>query len=148
MQLNLRIETKTEIELYSPKDKRCKHPNHQRKWNSRNIWCANHLYPGTCSRCNATCCTMMSLMSIMQCNRVGVVPFRDTARRLHCQISRCFLYGRDEDTFMECTECHELVCPSCCSVCPIKECGDRVCNGPVSLFVTSPLVNDQCQLFV
>lgn len=84
----------------------------------------------------------MSLMNILQDNRVEGVLLRETARIFQSRISRWFVYGRDEDTFMECTECHELVCPSCCSVCPIKECGDRVCNGPVSLFDPSSLFKD------
>lgn len=142
MQVRLREETKTQIEFFSPKDERCKHPNHQRKWESRNIWCANHKSPGRCPRCSASCCTMMSLRTLLQCNSVEAIPLRENARRLQREISSCFVYGRDQDTFMECTECHEFVCPSCCSVCPIKECGDRVCNGPVSLFDPSLLVQD------
>lgn len=40
--------------------------------------------------------------------------------------------GTDESTLMECTSCHQLVCPECCSLCPIVACSDRVCRGPVS----------------
>ena len=54
------------------------------------------------------------------------------AKNLSQAIGLYVAIGKDESTLMECTSCHRLVCPECCSVCPVGPCGDRVCNAPVS----------------
>ena len=36
--------------------------------------------------------------------------------------------GRDEDTFLSCTECNGRVCPACIGLCPVFPCHDAVCT--------------------
>lgn len=125
----LREQTGSQIVWYTPDDLRCRHPNHHRTWYSKNLWCAVHA--GACANCGAPCCAMAGAIKIVDENR-GSATAVAAAKALSQAISLYVPVGSDETTLMECTSCHHLVCPECCSVCPVAACGDRVCNAPVS----------------
>lgn len=125
----LREQTGSQVVWYKPDDLRCMHPNHHRTWYSKNLWCATH--SGACANCGAPCCAMAGAIKIVEENR-GPATAVAAAKALSQAIGRYVTTGTEECTLMECTSCHRLVCPECCSVCPIGACGDRVCNAPVS----------------
>lgn len=123
----LRERTGSQVVWYSPNDLRCRHPNHPRTWYSKNLWCATH--KGACANCGAPCCAMAGAIKIVEEN-LGPATAVAAAKNLSQAIGLYVAIGKDESTLMECTSCHRLVCPECCSVCPVGPCGDRVCNAP------------------
>ena len=113
----------------SQENRHCKHPNHSRTWESRNLWCISH--NRLCPRCQKSCCKVFSYerdLKKAEHRREMHLPENETIKKLLAEIKDWIPSGLDESTFMECTECHRLVCPECCSVCPHPFCGDRMCN--------------------
>lgn len=130
----LRKQTDTEIIMFSQNDLCCAHPNHPRTWYSRNLWCGTH--EGTCPRCQSSCCAVTfyekAYEKAIQRGET-FLPETERMQRLLKEIRTWIPSGSDESTFMECTECHKLFCPKCCSVCPHPSCGDRMCHVSLHL---------------
>ncbi|MCJ1466462.1 hypothetical protein MMC07_005081 [Pseudocyphellaria aurata] len=123
----LREQTGSQVVWYKPDDLRCRHPNHHRTWYSKNLRCTTH--NGRCANCGAPCCAMVGALNIVEQNK-GSATVVAAAKALAEAIGLWVVVGMDESTLMECTSCHRLVCPECCSVCPVAICGDRVCKAP------------------
>ena len=125
----LREKTRSQIVFYSGTDLRPKHPNHQRKWNAKNLKCTK--CEGECTICRAPCCGRYK--AFVDCS-IGYDmnnPTSETTEviKLATDIDNWVgKTGVDEPTFMRCSECNAMVCPNCCSVCPIRSCQDRMCK--------------------
>ncbi|KAL8740966.1 MAG: hypothetical protein Q9190_006379 [Brigantiaea leucoxantha] len=50
------------------------------------------------------------------------------AKDLFQSITEWSTHPPDLATFMECTECHKLVCPDCIGICPVDLCHNRLCR--------------------
>ena len=74
---------------------------------------------------------MAGAIEIVEENR-GTAAAVAAAKTLSQAIGLYVTAGDEESTLMECTSCHRLVCPDCCSVCPVKACVARVCKASVS----------------
>lgn len=115
--------------MFSQKDVHCKHPNHPRTWESKNLWCISH--DGPCPRCQDPCCRVFSYGNDLEnASKRGEMDHPENRKisELLMKINFWIPSGLDESTFMECTKCDRFVCPKCCSVCPHPFCGDRMCH--------------------
>ena len=102
------------------------HPNHNREWGSKNLWCTKCQLP--CAGCKAPCCALNQVMRGELDDR-NPPHIREVDRNLKEWIRSCKLIGTDEPTMMDCTECKKKFCPACIGLCPVFPCHDRVCKG-------------------
>lgn len=127
----LRLQTGTMVVDYDPGDpNQIKHPNHSRVWSSKNLWCTT--CQGRCTLCGVSCCALYAAWYLYNDQTASPVERLENIGLIK-EIPKWVHIGTDEPTFMGCTECQRVVCPSCCGICPIALCHDRVCN--VSLLI-------------
>ena len=101
------------------------HRKHNRIWCSKNLWCTS--CNGICAICSSACCAYRKAWIVF--NDQNSLPLEKTqAARLAKDITTWIPVGNDEPVFMRCNGCKRLVCPMCCSVCPVDLCQDLLCR--------------------
>lgn len=118
----LREITNSEVLWYSTTDKRPPHPNHHRNWYSKNLWCTDCKM--ICGVCGKPCCAFVEAsrqgLQITEAEKVK-------NRAVLAEIKKWIVYPRDESTFLECEDCHKVVCPNCSGICPNTICQSKCC---------------------
>ena len=137
----MREHTQTAIVWYSEDDAYHKHPNHQRTFMSKNLWCMN--CKGMCACCQIDCCIHeQSLFYIkhghkeLKTAKKEGDPEMEAMGRLRqangkamlADIEKYLATGPDDSTFLECTNCHWFVCPRCVGICSESQCRDQQCK--------------------
>ena len=82
---------------------------------------------GACPVCSDHCCVYSKARNELEKTSPSDSDAQENAQAILNEINQLIAVGKDEPTFLECTECHKLVCPECCGVCPVLLCSDRTC---------------------
>lgn len=101
------------------------HPNHPRVWTAKNLWCST--CTKDCAVCGASCCVRNQALQDIS-SATSSSDEKTKAQRKLDRIERWVTVSMDETTFLMCTECNCLVCPSCCGLCPHPVCRDLTCK--------------------
>ncbi|KAL8829486.1 MAG: hypothetical protein Q9191_001993 [Dirinaria sp. TL-2023a] len=120
----LRKITGTQIVGYSKEDDICKHPNHDRTFYAKNLFC--HRCTDNCAVCDAPCCMFKGALNTARAN--PETEFGEEAAHLAREIHQYATQDKDVATFLECTVCEKWVCPECIGICPIYPCRDQMCT--------------------
>ena len=99
-----------------------KHPNHDRVWESKNLFCNDCTETNTkrCEICGRSCCFWSICKEKADPTNAGNLPEeRVIATQWLERIARLMSCGTDEPTFMACSLCGRLLCPKCTSICEI-----------------------------
>ena len=122
----VRKKTKTNLRTWDGHDDYPRHPNHGFRFLTANLWCNE--CTDRCARCNRACCAFkdatLTLMS-----ETSTRKQKADAMSLQKEIQTWLVTGKDNKTFMDCTECKQFACPRCISICPVEPCCDRLCIG-------------------
>lgn len=101
------------------------HPNHLRLWGSKNLWCST--CTKNCPICGAPCCVRSQALQVIS-SATSTLEEKTKAQRRIDRMERLITISLDEATFVMCTECNRLICPSCCGLCPDPICRDLTCK--------------------
>lgn len=121
VQAKVRGLTGTELVMRHPGEPA--HPNHERGFHAKNLWCRRHTSP--CSACNSACCVMAEALKAYD---EASNPGAEAVVREACEVIGACAEAADISTFVECGECVEFVCPECVGVCPVEGCGILFCK--------------------
>ncbi|KAI9761593.1 MAG: hypothetical protein M1840_001774 [Geoglossum simile] len=121
----LREELGAYATTYGVYDSHPPHPNHHQTWLSKNLRCT--VCTENCGICGVACCKWNQAKNT---EREAYLASEEmvTATRTIQRIEIYLRTGFDLPTFLRCTECRILVCPSCCGQCPVVMCKDLKCN--------------------
>lgn len=99
-----------------------KHPNHDRVWDSKNLFCIGCTKDTMkkCETCGRYCCLWSICKEIAGAPKAGMLPQeRVNATQWLKKIAGLMSYGIDEPTFLACSRCGKVHCPKCTSICEI-----------------------------
>ncbi|KAL8723615.1 MAG: hypothetical protein Q9225_000157 [Loekoesia sp. 1 TL-2023] len=116
--------TGTEVVWHERNSRLPKHPNHNRVFKSKNLWCIQH-HAG-CASCGSACCVYME--SVEAYHDAKNQHSKSIAKEAGEVIMACVLNQVEESTFLECGECNRFMCPECIGICPITQCKLQVCK--------------------
>ncbi|KAL8732595.1 MAG: hypothetical protein Q9181_003877 [Wetmoreana brouardii] len=123
----LRKLTGTEVVKYQPASNRMEHPNHNREFKSRNLWCVQH--QGYCGSCKVACCVYEETVE------AGKQARDHYTKQLVSEVGKVILaastFNEEPSTFLKCGECARFFCPKCIGICPVDMCHFQVTpNSP------------------
>lgn len=114
-----------------------KHPNHDRVWDSRNLFCIGCTKDTMkrCETCGGFCCVWSECTDMANKLEAGILP-QERVRASQClrKIAGLMSYGIDESTFMACHRCRKVLCPECtsiCEICDVLSCPDCCSRCPI-----------------
>jgi hypothetical protein len=134
----LREELGAYATTYGVYDSHPPHPNHHQTWFSKNLRCT--VCTESCGICGVACCKWNEA-KIAEREAYLASEEMVAATRTIQRIEVYLLTGFDLPTFLRCTECRKLVCPSCCGQCPVTMCKDLRCNVGVSVSLGKAFTN-------
>ncbi|KAI4121271.1 MAG: hypothetical protein LQ338_006461 [Usnochroma carphineum] len=102
---------------------RPKHPNHERAFYAKNLWCMHHTH--SCSVCNAACCV---LTEAVEAYDEATNHYDKAIAKEAGDVIQACVYPLDSTTFLECAECDRFVCPDCIGICPDNDCKLHFCK--------------------
>ncbi|KAL8702270.1 MAG: hypothetical protein Q9201_004494 [Fulgogasparrea decipioides] len=120
----LRKLTRTEVVKTQPASNRMEHPNHNRDFKSRNLWCVQH--QGYCGSCKLACCVYEETIE------AGKQAKDHYTKQLVSEVGKVILaascFNEEPSTFLKCGECARFFCPECIGICPVDMCHFQVCK--------------------